>query len=339
ADGPASRSRRPDRAAREGKADPAAHKELSHCHEPCATRARLRPPQLPARGLPLPRNLRLRRAHDLRAARGAAVEGIPRELGEGEPRIRPLEEPDRLRRADDRVAGREGGRRPRGPRQDRARDLQPAPPRHEPRPRRDHALRPAHPADAVADGFGAGEHQPLQHAEREHHRAAADADRESRARVDPGGRAPGGRALDLLRTEARPRAPLLHGELRGLPGLQGRARVRVTRVALLGRPVAESLSPRMQNAAFAAAGLDWEYSALEVDPGDLAAAVRSIRESWAGANVTIPHKQAVVELCDEAEGESVNTLVLRNGRVLGFNTDVEIVAGIEARRVCLIGAG
>ena len=113
----------------------------------------------------------------------------------------------------------------------------------------------------------------------------------------------------------------------------------MTRVALLGRPVAESLSPRMQNAAFAAAGLDWEYSALEVDPGDLAGVVRSIRESWAGANVTIPHKQAVVALCDEAEGESVNTLVLRDGRVLGFNTDVEIVAGIEARRVCLIGAG
>jgi len=95
----------------------------------------------------------------------------------------------------------------------------------------------------------------------------------------------------------------------------------------------------MQNAAFAAAGLDWEYSALEVDPGDLAGVVRSIRESWAGANVTIPHKQAVVELCDEAEGESVNTLVLRDGRVLGFNTDVEIVAGIAARQVCLIGAG
>ena len=113
----------------------------------------------------------------------------------------------------------------------------------------------------------------------------------------------------------------------------------MTRVALLGRPVAESLSPRMQNAAFAAAGLDWEYSALEVDPGDLAGVVRSIRESWAGANVTIPHKQAVVELCDEAEGESVNTLVLRDGRVLGFNTDVEIVAGIAARQVCLIGAG
>ena len=108
------------------------------------------------------------------------------------------------------------------------------------------------------------------------------------------------------------------------------------RVALLGKPVAESLSPRMQNAAFAAVGLDWEYVALEVEPEELEQAVR---RGWAGANVTIPYKQAAAELCDEAEGDSVNTLVFNDGRVLGFNTDKEIVAGIEAERVCLIGAG
>jgi shikimate dehydrogenase len=56
-------------------------------------------------------------------------------------------------------------------------------------------------------------------------------------------------------------------------------------------------------------------------------------------NVTIPYKQAAAALCDEAEGEAVNTLVFRDGLVLGFNTDKEIVAGIEAERVCLIGAG
>jgi len=114
----------------------------------------------------------------------------------------------------------------------------------------------------------------------------------------------------------------------------------VSRVVLLGRPVAESLSPRMQNAAFRATGLDWTYEAEDVAPGELEAAVaRLLSEGYAGANVTIPHKLAVVALCDEADGESVNTLVLREGRVLGFNTDREIVAGIEARRVCLIGAG
>jgi shikimate dehydrogenase len=113
----------------------------------------------------------------------------------------------------------------------------------------------------------------------------------------------------------------------------------MSRVALLGRPVAESLSPRMQNAAFGAAGLDWEYVAWEVDADGLADAVLAVRREWGGANVTIPHKLAAAALCDEAEGESVNTLVVRDGRLLGFNTDQEIVAGIRAARVCLIGAG
>ena len=111
-------------------------------------------------------------------------------------------------------------------------------------------------------------------------------------------------------------------------------------VALLGQPVAESLSPRMQNAAFAARGLDWAYLACEVPPERLEAAVRGlVALGFAGANVTSPHKEAAAELSDEAESPSVNTLVFRDGRVLGFNTDKEIVAGIEAARVCLIGAG
>jgi shikimate dehydrogenase len=111
-------------------------------------------------------------------------------------------------------------------------------------------------------------------------------------------------------------------------------------VALLGHPVAHSLSPRMQNAAFAARGLDWAYVALDVVPEQLETAVRGLVASgYAGANVTIPHKRAVAELCDEADGDAVNTLVFADGRILGFNTDKEIVAGIESRRVCLIGAG
>ena len=111
-------------------------------------------------------------------------------------------------------------------------------------------------------------------------------------------------------------------------------------VALIGKPVAESLSPRMQNAAFAARALDWVYVALEVEPEALEEAVRGLVASgYAGANVTIPHKRAVASLCDEADGASVNTLAFRDGRILGHNTDREIVAGIEAERVCLIGAG
>jgi len=94
----------------------------------------------------------------------------------------------------------------------------------------------------------------------------------------------------------------------------------------------------MQNAAFAARGLDWRYAAFDVE--DVAAAVRAlVTLGFAGANVTIPHKQTVVAACDEAEGGAVNTLVLRDGRVLGFNTDREILAGIGAQRACVIGAG
>jgi shikimate dehydrogenase len=111
-------------------------------------------------------------------------------------------------------------------------------------------------------------------------------------------------------------------------------------VALLGQPVAGSLSPRMQNAAFAARGLDWAYVACEVVPDALQAAIGGlVALGFAGANITAPHKEAAARLCDEAEGPAVNTLVFRDGRVLGFNTDKAIVAGIEAERVCLIGAG
>jgi shikimate dehydrogenase len=112
----------------------------------------------------------------------------------------------------------------------------------------------------------------------------------------------------------------------------------LTKVALIGRPVAESLSPRMQNAAFAALGLDWAYLAFDVS--EPVAAVRALQTlGFAGANVTIPYKRAVVAACDEAEGDAVNTLVFRDGRVLGFNTDKEILAGIVATRACLLGAG
>ena len=111
-------------------------------------------------------------------------------------------------------------------------------------------------------------------------------------------------------------------------------------VAVLGHPVAHSLSPRMQNAAFAARALDWAYVALDVPPEQLETAVRGlVAAGFAGANMTIPHKRAAARLCDEAEGDAVNTLVFADGNIHGFNTDKEIVARIDSTRVCLIGAG
>jgi shikimate dehydrogenase len=113
----------------------------------------------------------------------------------------------------------------------------------------------------------------------------------------------------------------------------------LTQIALIGHPVAQSLSPRMQNAAFAACGLDgWQYTAFDVE--DPVAAVHALQAlGFAGANVTIPHKRAVLAACDEADGDAVNTLLFRDGRVVGHNTDREILAGIAAEHACLIGSG
>jgi shikimate dehydrogenase len=103
-------------------------------------------------------------------------------------------------------------------------------------------------------------------------------------------------------------------------------------VGLIGEPVSHSLSPRMQNAAFAARGLDWAYVPLPVAGANLEEAVRGlVALGFAGANVTIPHKGAVAELCDELDELSrrsgaVNTLVFRDGRVVGANTDGPAVA-------------
>lgn len=89
-----------------------------------------------------------------------------------------------------------------------------------------------------------------------------------------------------------------------------------THVALIGRPVSHSRSPRMHNAAFAALRLDWHYSAFEVDD-PLGAVAAMVTLGFAGANVTIPFKRDVVAACDEADGDSVNTLVFAGGRVVG----------------------
>jgi shikimate dehydrogenase len=129
----------------------------------------------------------------------------------------------------------------------------------------------------------------------------------------------------------------------------GAARGGATRlVGIVGNPVSHSLSPRMQNAAFAAAGLDWAYVPLGVEPEALPRAIAGlVALGFAGANVTIPHKTAVLRLCDEvdevaARAASVNTLVIAEGRVRGSSTDGLAVTGaVEAggADVLVLGAG
>jgi shikimate dehydrogenase len=110
-------------------------------------------------------------------------------------------------------------------------------------------------------------------------------------------------------------------------------------VALLGDPVSASLSPLMQNAAFAARGLDWTYVALRVRAEDLDDAVRGlVALGFAGANVTTPHKVDVARLVG-ADVPSVNTLVVRDGHLHGTSTDAAILADLEFERAAILGDG
>ena len=113
-------------------------------------------------------------------------------------------------------------------------------------------------------------------------------------------------------------------------------------MGLLRDPTVGSLSPRMQNAAFAALALDVVYVPLGVAPERLEDAVRGlVALGFLGANVTTPHKRATALLCDEIEGgvESVNTLVIRDGRVLGSSTDTEALGDRRPSKAAVVGAG
>jgi shikimate dehydrogenase len=95
----------------------------------------------------------------------------------------------------------------------------------------------------------------------------------------------------------------------------------------------------MQNAAFAAAGLDWAYVPLPTRPELLEEAVRGLAAlGFTGANVTTPYKLAVTALCD-TDAPSVNTLLVRDGVVEGRSTDAAILSGLPAERPVVIGDG
>lgn len=108
-------------------------------------------------------------------------------------------------------------------------------------------------------------------------------------------------------------------------------------LAVLGHPVAHSVSPAMHNAAIAEAGLDLVYVALDVAPGHLPAAVAGLPAlGLVGANVTVPHKRSVMDACarltDQARAVgAVNTLTVTADGLVGDNTDVVgFRTGLEA---------
>jgi shikimate dehydrogenase len=130
-------------------------------------------------------------------------------------------------------------------------------------------------------------------------------------------------------------------------------------VGLIGRPVEHSLSPAMHNAAFDALGLNWRYVPLPVPPGQIEAAVCGLAAlGFRGANVTVPHKQAVMPVLDSVAPNArqlgaVNTLVVGRradgmAAIGGYNTDDKGFVGAlrhggfepeKGGRAVVVGAG
>src|SRR3954453_11988238 len=123
------------------------------------------------------------------------------------------------------------------------------------------------------------------------------------------------------------------------------------RCAVVGSPIAHSLSPALHRAAYAALGLDWEYDGIEVVSGGLAAFLGGLGPEWCGLSLTMPLKQEVLPLLHERSRlveitGAANTVVLRDRERHGHNTDVQGMvaalreAGVErVDRAALIGAG
>ncbi|MBC7327104.1 shikimate dehydrogenase [bacterium] len=121
-------------------------------------------------------------------------------------------------------------------------------------------------------------------------------------------------------------------------------------VGVIGYPISHSLSPQMHNSAFLHLGLNYVYLAWEVEPSNLKLAIDGVRGlGIVGLNVTIPHKEKVGEYLDELSEEArmvgaVNTILNKNGKLVGFNTDVEgfrraLGCSVKDKKVVVLGAG
>ncbi|MFD3574428.1 shikimate dehydrogenase [Streptomyces sp. NPDC058644] len=125
------------------------------------------------------------------------------------------------------------------------------------------------------------------------------------------------------------------------------------RAAVLGSPIAHSLSPVLHRAAYGELGLaDWTYDLFDVDEAALPGFIEGLGPEWAGLSLTMPLKRAVIPLLDEvsetaASVEAVNTVVLKDdGRRVGDNTDIPgMVAALRERGIeqvesaAILGAG
>lgn len=125
------------------------------------------------------------------------------------------------------------------------------------------------------------------------------------------------------------------------------------RLGIIGDPVAHSISPAMQQSALDAVGIDAVYERWQTPLDELPARIESLRAADVlGANVTVPHKQAVIPMIDEVsplalKAGAVNTIVNRNGWLFGDNTDVygfvtavrQACMDLAGREAVILGAG
>ena len=126
------------------------------------------------------------------------------------------------------------------------------------------------------------------------------------------------------------------------------------RAGVLGHPLGHTVSPALYEAAFTAAGIDASYEAWDTPPDTLQGRVDSLRGAdFLGANVTVPHKTDVVPMLDATDelamkAGAVNTIVHRDGKLTGYNTDVGGFAralredagfDAKARRATILGSG
>jgi shikimate dehydrogenase len=125
------------------------------------------------------------------------------------------------------------------------------------------------------------------------------------------------------------------------------------RFAVIGHPIGHSLSPLMHNTAFKLLDLDCQYDLLDIEPTNLKREIERIRkEAWGGFNITVPFKETIIPLVDEIVPAArtigaVNTVVIRDSTLTGYNTDVigveksllPVHSRIEGQPCMIIGSG
>lgn len=125
-------------------------------------------------------------------------------------------------------------------------------------------------------------------------------------------------------------------------------------LGIFGYPIGHTISPAMHNAVIKALGLDMMYLPFEVKPSELREAIKCIKSiGIIGVNITIPHKEAVIKFIDDVSEEArrigaVNTIVNKDGRLIGYNTDgygyvtslkEEFNFNPKGKKIVILGAG